>query len=49
LAWYDSELQKDDYVLGCAIFTAGPLGEQWKTYDITGILRQLAFYVVTQK
>jgi hypothetical protein len=35
LAWYDSELQKDDYVLGASIYTlAGPSG--WESYEIHG-------------
>ncbi len=35
LAWYDAELQKDDYVIGAAIFAlAGPQG--WYSYDIGG-------------
>ena len=35
LAWYDAELQKDDYVIGAAIFAlAGPEG--WFTYEIGG-------------
>lgn len=46
LAWYDSELRKDDYVLGCAVFTAGPMGDDWESYDITDMLRQLAHYAV---
>ncbi len=35
LAWYDAELQKDDYVIGAAIFAlAGPSG--WQSYEIGG-------------
>ena len=35
LAWYDAELQKDDYVIGAAIFTlAGTAG--WESYEIGG-------------
>ncbi len=35
LAWYDAELQKDDYVIGAAIFAlAGPTG--WPSYEIGG-------------
>jgi len=48
LAWYDAELQQDDYVIGCAIFTVGAMSEQWETYDITGILRQVGAYLVEQ-
>ncbi len=46
LAWYDSELRKDDYVLGCTVFTAGPMNEDWRSYDITGILRDIAERVI---
>jgi hypothetical protein len=35
LAWYDSELQRDDYVLGAAIFVAGGSGE-WESYEVLG-------------
>jgi hypothetical protein len=35
LIWYDSELQKDDYVKGAAIFVAGGSSE-WESYDILG-------------
>ena len=35
LAWYDAELQKDDYVIAASIFVlAGPAG--WQSYDIGG-------------
>jgi hypothetical protein len=47
LAWYDAELQKDDYVIGCAIFTAGSSGDDWHTFDITGMLHPLAFYLAS--
>jgi hypothetical protein len=49
LAWYDSELQKDDYVIGCTIFTAGASGPNWRTFDITGMLHPLAFYLASLK
>lgn len=43
LAWYDSELQKDDYVKGAAIFAAAA-SPGWESYEILGeaaqILRQ---------
>jgi len=49
LAWYDRELQQDDYVIGCTIFTAGAQSSSWATFDITRILRHLAAYLVSQK
>ena len=43
LAWYDSELMKDDYLVGAAIFTMTTT-RQWQSYEILGqaasILRQ---------
>ncbi len=48
LAWYDSELRKDDYVIGCAIFTAGPMDEKWRSFDVTGILREIGQYLVDE-
>ncbi len=44
LAWYDSELQRDDYVIGFTIFTAGG-GEGWRSYEVNDILPRLARYV----
>ncbi len=35
LIWYDSELQKDDYVKGAAIFAAGA-SPGWESYEILG-------------
>jgi hypothetical protein len=48
LAWYDSQLQQDDYVIGFTVFTAGAI-DPWESYDITQILVPLAFYVVGQR
>lgn len=47
LAWYDEQVQRDDYVLGFTVFTAGPSGEQWASFDVTDILPQLARYLVS--
>jgi hypothetical protein len=41
LSWYDDELRRDPYVLGCAVFNAGDDG-RWKSFDITELLPQLA-------
>ena len=39
LAWYDSEIRQDDYVLGATIFTGGAVNEgEWSTFDIHDIL-----------
>ncbi|MBN1318681.1 MAG: hypothetical protein JXA42_24585, partial [Anaerolineales bacterium] len=45
LTWYDTEVQRDSYVLGFAVFTAGATSG-WDSYDITGILPALGDYVV---
>jgi hypothetical protein len=49
LAWYDAQLQQDDYVIGFAVFTAGSPGGKWDSYEITHILTTIARYVVSQK
>jgi hypothetical protein len=36
LAWYDKELQKDDYVAGATIFTWGSFGPPWSDFDVAG-------------
>jgi hypothetical protein len=36
LAWYDKELQKDDYVVGATIFTWGSFGNPWANFDVAG-------------
>ena len=46
LSWYDSELRKDSYVLGCTVFTVGPMNEDWRSYDVTPVLKDLAALVV---
>ena len=35
LQWYNSELLKDDYVLGCCLFNCGPSG-RWETFRHLG-------------
>ncbi len=49
LAWYDSEVRRDDYVIGFTIFTVGGADDpEWETFDITNILPKLARYAVKQ-
>ena len=43
LAWYDAGMRQDPYVIGGAIFTAGPLGP-WGTYDIEDVIPLLTTY-----
>ncbi|MEK9164585.1 MAG: hypothetical protein AAB342_04435, partial [Chloroflexota bacterium] len=46
LSWYDSELRKDDYVIGFTIFTAGTSNvEGWRTYNIDDLLVPMAVYM----
>lgn len=40
LAWLDTELQKDPYVIGAAIFCAGANDTRWGSYDIWPTLAQ---------
>jgi hypothetical protein len=47
LAWYDSEAQKDNYVIGFAVFTAGP-NQDWEDFDLNPILPELGHYVNNQ-
>jgi hypothetical protein len=49
LAWYDRQLQQDDYVIGVAIFTAGSPRSHWPSFDITTILPILAEHMVSQR
>jgi len=46
LSWYDAELQRDPYVIGFAVFTAGAMTGEWASYDITRVLRHIATYIV---
>ena len=46
LAWYDEQLRQDDYVIGFAVFTAGAMNEDWRSFDITNILRHIATYIL---
>jgi hypothetical protein len=36
LLWYDSELQKDAYVVGATLFTWGSFGPPWEDFDVAG-------------
>ncbi|MGH2536870.1 MAG: hypothetical protein ACRDHL_05710 [Candidatus Promineifilaceae bacterium] len=47
LAWYDAGVRQDGYVMGFTVFTAGAI-EEWRAYDITPILPQVADYVINQ-
>lgn len=43
LAWYDSEMRRDRYVIGATIFTAGGAGT-WDSFDIDDIAEALGQY-----
>ncbi|MGB8647481.1 MAG: hypothetical protein WCF84_19770 [Anaerolineae bacterium] len=45
LAWYDSELSKDDYVIGATIFTID--GKDWADFDLLPMMRPLASYIAS--
>lgn len=47
LAWYDSGLRQDGYVIGFTIFTAGG-GSRWTSYEVNDILPNLAGYAWSQ-
>jgi hypothetical protein len=36
LAWYDKELQDDEYVVGATVFTWGSFGRPWSDFDVAG-------------
>jgi len=50
LAWYDSEMRRDPYVIGATIFTAGSVSEYlgWTEFDLHDVLIPLAHYAVSQ-
>jgi hypothetical protein len=47
LAWYDAGVRQDGFVIGFTIFTAGG-GDRWDSYEVNGILPQLAGYAQSQ-
>ena len=48
LAWYDSKLVEDDYVIGAAIFTLGG-GADFYTFDYETLLPDLRAYILQLK
>ena len=49
LAWYDSGVRQDGYVIGFTVYTAGGNGfNEWRSYDITNILPDIGNYVNSQ-
>jgi hypothetical protein len=46
MAWYDSKMLEDDYVIGCALFTLGPT-PRWQNYDYEELLDDLAAYIIS--
>jgi len=49
LEWYDSEVRKDDYVLGFTVFSAGTSdNDLWKTFGINDLLVPMAIYMAGQ-
>jgi hypothetical protein len=48
MAWYDSIMQEDSYVIGCALFTLGPT-PTWEDWDYEDLLDELAAYIISTK
>jgi hypothetical protein len=50
LAWYDSEIRLDPYVLGTTVFTARAINDpRWGTADLHQVIIPLAFYETSQQ
>jgi len=45
LAWYDSEMRRDPYVIGATIFTAGRPAGNWDSFNVENMLPDLTSYV----
>ncbi len=43
LAWYDSMMRQDSFVIGATIFNAGP-NDTWKSFDVTKLIPPLITY-----
>jgi len=48
MAWYDSKLVEDDYVIGAALFTLGG-GDRWEHFDFESLLADLQAYILMLK
>lgn len=48
LEWYDRQLQRDEYVIGVALFTAGGSGA-WESWDMEALYAPLTEYVLSQR
>jgi hypothetical protein len=46
MAWYDSKMLEDDYVIGCALFTLGGVGV-WQDWDYEDVLPEMAAYIIS--
>ncbi len=46
LRWYDDQVRQDDYVIGWTLFTVGAMNEDWKSYDVTHMLRHIAHEIM---
>lgn len=47
LAWYDTGVRQDGYVIGFTVFTAGGFG-YWENYNVNPILPEITDYAVSQ-
>lgn len=48
LKWYNSEMVRDGYVLGCCLFSYGPTG-RWETFRHLGVNTQAQAILITDK
>lgn len=48
LKWYNTELLRDSYVLGCCLFSYGPTG-RWETFRHLGVNTQAQPILITDK
>lgn len=48
MAWYDSKLVEDDYVIGAALFTIGG-DDRWEHFDFESLLPDLQAYILMLK
>jgi hypothetical protein len=46
VTWYDERLREDDYVLGCSLFTLGPI-PPWTDWDYSSLLDDLAEHIIS--
>jgi hypothetical protein len=48
IAWYDERLREDAYVIGCHIFTLGPV-HPWFNFDFEPVINEIADHIIALK